>query len=153
LSDTAFPTPIEHQTRGVSFDAAVAPVKPRLFQAATLSVNQRNLVPYLLEALKHGNLEQQQRAMEIVISLSDCRSNQNFLVDFGIAHAIGQLGVKSFSPTAVKSLLALLQFNSDAVQTARSQGVADSISRIVSSLSKENVSLLPEIAELNAILG
>jgi hypothetical protein len=149
----ASPPPTYQRALTEAIDPAITPAKPRLFQATTLSINQRNLVPYLLEALKYGNLEQKHRAMEIVISLSDSRSNQIFLVDFGIAQAISQLGAKAFSPMTVKALVALLQSNPNAVQTARAQGVAESVSSIICSLSSEQLALLPEIAELNSILG
>jgi hypothetical protein len=140
-------------TRDAVETAPVASVKPRLFQATTLSINQRNLVPYLLEALSHGNPEQQLRAMEIVCSISDCPSNQNFLVDCGFAQTIALLGVKAFSPSVIKALVTLLRFNVDAVQTARSQGVADVVARIMTSLSGDVFASLPEIAELKAIFG
>ncbi len=154
LLDTR-PTPqplIEHQmARGSAVNAAANPAKPRLFQATALSVNQRNLVPYLLEALIQGKPEQQLRAMEIVRSLSDGRSNQNFLVNSGFAKVIGQLGVKAHNPAVIKSLVALLQDNPDAVQAARSQGVADSVAHILSSLPQANSASLPEIADLKSI--
>jgi len=155
LQDThaTFRPLFENQTTRGAVETSVASVKPRLFQATTLSINQRNLVPYLLEALSHGNPEQQLRAMEIVCSISDCPSNQNFLVDCGFAQTIAQLGVKAFSPSAIKALVALLRFNVDAVQTARSQGVADAVARIMTSLSGDVFASLPEIAELKAILG
>jgi hypothetical protein len=150
---TSPPPLFEHgMARVTTVDAAVNPTKPRLFQATALSVNQRNLVPYLLEALMHGNPEQQQRAMEIVRSLSDCRSNQIFLVESGFAKVIGQLGAKALHSAAIKSLVALLLDNAEAVQTARSQGVADSIARIISSLPQETSSI-SDIAELKAIFG
>jgi hypothetical protein len=65
---------------------------------------------------------------------------------------IGQLGAKALHSAAIKSLVALLLDNAEAVQTARSQGVADSIARIISSLPQETSSI-SDIAELKAIFG
>jgi len=91
-------------------------------------------------------------SQDIVLSLSDCRSNQIFLVESGFAKVIGQLGAKALHSAAIKSLVALLLDNAEAVQTARSQGVADSIARIISSLPQETSSI-SDIAELKAIFG
>jgi lipoxygenase homology domain-containing protein 1 len=153
-SQSTLPPLVEQQTtRSAISNSAVDSINPRLFQATVLSINQRHLVPYLLEALNHGKPEQQQRAMEIVRSLSDCRSNQNFLVDAGFAKAIALLGRKGFNATAVQSLVALLQFNDDAVRTARAQGVADSVASMASLIPAEQISSHPEIAELKAIFA
>jgi hypothetical protein len=153
-SQSIFPPLVEPQmTRSAVSNSATDSINPRLFQATVLSVNQRHLVPYLLEALHHGKPEQQLRAMEIVRSLSDCRSNQNFLVDSGFAKAIALLGVKGFNSIAVQSLVALLQFNDDAVQTARAQGVADAVASIASLIPAEKLSSHPEVAELKAIFA